>query len=42
MLEGWVHITHDSNDALGNNASWIEWQCNYTLPATDQTAWELP
>jgi hypothetical protein len=42
LREGWVHITQDSNDALGNNFSWIEWQCNYTLPATDQTAWELP
>jgi hypothetical protein len=38
----WVGITNDNNDALGNQALWVEWQCNYPLPATDQTAWERP
>jgi hypothetical protein len=42
LREGWVNITHDNNDALGNNALWVEWVCNYPLPATDHTAWERP
>jgi hypothetical protein len=38
----WNGITNDHNDALGNQFLWVEWQCNYALPATDQTAWERP
>jgi hypothetical protein len=42
LRESWVAITHDNNDALGNQALWVEWQCNYPLPFTDQRAWEKP
>ena len=42
LRENWISITHDNNDALGNQYLWVEWQCNYPLPATDQTAWEKP
>jgi hypothetical protein len=42
LRESWIAITRDSNVALGNQALWLEWQCNYPLRATDQTAWELP
>jgi hypothetical protein len=40
--EGWVHLSHDSNDALGNQFFAARWVCNYTLPSTDQSAWERP
>ena len=42
LSESWIDITHANNDALGNQALWVEWQCNYPLTATDQSAWEKP
>lgn len=42
MNEGWVHLADDNNDAFGNQFFAARWQCNYPLPATDQSAWELP
>jgi hypothetical protein len=42
LNEGWVHLSHDSNDAFGNQFYAARWVCNYPLPATDQSAWELP
>lgn len=42
MNEGWVHLADDSNDAFGNQFYAAKWLCNYTLTATDQSAWELP
>jgi hypothetical protein len=42
MSENWVDLQDDSKDSKGN--SWLdaEWQCNYPLKSTTQTAWELP
>jgi hypothetical protein len=40
--ESWIDITHANNVGLGNQALWVEWQCNYPLEATDQSAWEKP
>ncbi|MCE9669863.1 hypothetical protein LY474_18865 [Myxococcus stipitatus] len=42
MTESWVHLSSDSNDALGNQFYEARWVCNYPLPAADQRAWELP
>jgi hypothetical protein len=42
MTEGWVHITQDSNDALGNQFYSVRWLCNYPFSATNQSAWEKP
>jgi hypothetical protein len=42
MNESWVTLANDSNDALGNQAMWVLWHCNYPFRSTDQRAWELP
>lgn len=42
MNEGWVHLANDGNDALGNQFYAARWLCNYTLPSTGPSAWELP
>ncbi len=42
VRESWVSITNDNNDAIGNQFFVWRAQCNYTLPASDQTAWERP
>jgi hypothetical protein len=42
LREGWVHLSHDSNDAFGNQFFAARWVCNYPLPSTDQSAWERP
>ncbi len=42
MLETFGDIRNDNNDALGNQFSTQQWQCNYPFSATDQTAWEKP
>ena len=40
--ESWSDLRSDSNDAKGNSFYYARWQCNYTLPSTGQSAWELP
>ena len=40
--ESWTDLRNDNNDAKGNSWYSARWQCNYALPATDGTAWELP
>ena len=40
--ESWSDLRDDNNDAKGNSWYSARWQCNYALPATDKTAWELP
>jgi hypothetical protein len=42
MDEGWINLANDSNDALGNQFFTARWLCNYPLPSTTRTAWELP
>lgn len=42
MNEDWIDLRDDTRDAKGNNWYSARWQCNYTLPSTGQTAWELP
>jgi hypothetical protein len=42
LRESWVSLTNDSNDALGNQFYAARWVCNYSLPSTTQSAWELP
>jgi hypothetical protein len=42
LTEGWINLTHDSNDALGNQFYSARWVCNYPLQSTGQAAWELP
>jgi hypothetical protein len=42
LNEGWVHLADDSNDAFGNQFYAARWVCNYALPSTGQSAWELP
>ena len=36
-----IDLRNDDNDAKGNSWYSARWQCNYALPATDKTAWEL-
>lgn len=40
--EGWVNLTDDRNDALGNQFYAVRWVCNYRLSSTMQSAWERP
>ena len=40
--ENWSDLRRDDNDAKGNSFYYARWQCNYTLPSTGQSAWELP
>jgi hypothetical protein len=40
--ESWSDLRSDNNDAKGNSFYYARWQCNYTLPSTGQSAWELP
>jgi hypothetical protein len=40
--EGWVNLSNDANDALGNQFYSARWVCNYPLPSTTQSAWERP
>ena len=42
MNEDWIDLRSDERDAKGNNWYSARWQCNYTLPSTNQSAWELP
>jgi hypothetical protein len=42
LNETWVSLTHDINDAIGNGWAEVRWHCNYALPSTTQSAWELP
>jgi hypothetical protein len=42
LAEGWVNLTNDSNDAFGNQFFAARWVCNYPLPSTTRSAWELP
>ena len=42
MNEDWSDLRNDNNDAKGNSWYSARWQCNYALPSTNQTAWELP
>jgi hypothetical protein len=42
MNEDWIDLRSDERDAKGNDFYWARWQCNYTLPSTGPSAWELP
>jgi hypothetical protein len=41
LTESWVHLTQDSNDALGNAFFAARWVCNYPVPP-GQEAWVRP
>jgi len=41
LTESWVHLTQDSNDALGNRFFAARWVCNYPIKA-GRAAWVLP
>lgn len=41
LTESWVHLTHDSNDALGNQFYAARWVCNYPI-RSGKAAWVLP
>jgi hypothetical protein len=40
--ENWLQLRDDKRDAKGNDWYSARWQCNYTLPSSNATAWELP
>jgi len=42
LNEGWVNLASDQNDGFGNQFYAARWVCNYPLPSTTQSAWELP
>lgn len=42
MNEDWFDLQSNERDAKGNNWYSARWQCNYTLPATNANAWQLP
>ena len=42
MAENWSDLRNDNNDAQGKAFYVARWQCNYALPSTTKTAWELP
>jgi hypothetical protein len=41
LTESWVHLTQDSNDALGNRFFAARWICNYPIQP-GRAAWVLP
>jgi hypothetical protein len=41
LTESWVHLTQDSNDALGRNFFAARWVCNYPIKP-GRAAWVLP
>ena len=41
MHENWVDL-QKTKDAKGNGFYFVNWQCNYPLQSTNQSAWELP
>lgn len=41
LTESWVHLTQDSNDALGRRFFAARWVCNYPIRA-GRAAWVLP
>jgi hypothetical protein len=41
LTEGWVNLTQDSNDALGNQFYAARWVCNYPIQP-GRAAWVLP
>jgi len=41
LTESWVHLTQDSNDALGRNFYAARWVCNYPIKP-GRAAWVLP
>jgi hypothetical protein len=42
LNEDWLDLRSDDRDAKGNGWYSARWQCNYTLPSTGASAWELP
>jgi hypothetical protein len=42
LREDWMSLANDSNDAFGNQFYAARWVCNYPLPSTTKSAWELP